>query len=67
MRGPKRPDRSARAKRLEDDIRDEALDPSIIVPGAVVVVADSMALVMGRIVDIEEEENATVVHVDLLP
>lgn len=45
----------------------EARDPSVIVPGAVVVVADNEALAMGRIVDLEEEENGTVVHVDLLP
>lgn len=45
----------------------EGARPPVILPGAVVVGADNEAFAMGRIVDLEEEENSTVVHVDLLP
>lgn len=45
----------------------DARDPSIIKPGAVLVIADGEALAMGRIIDLIERENGTIVHVDVLP
>lgn len=45
----------------------EARDPSVVVPGAVIVVADGDALAMARVIDLSSHENGTIVHVDLLP
>lgn len=45
----------------------DARDPSLIKPGAIIVVGDDDALAMGRVVDLVPEENGTVVHVDVLP
>ena len=45
----------------------EARDPSVIVPGAAIVVADGNALAMASVVDLVAHENGTIVHVDLLP
>lgn len=45
----------------------DAPDPSVIRPGAIVVVGDEDALAMGRIIDLVPEENGTVVHVEVLP
>jgi hypothetical protein len=45
----------------------DAPDPSIIKPGAIVVVADDDDLAMGRIVDLFEVGDRTFVHVDVLP
>ncbi|MFT4288787.1 hypothetical protein [Nocardioides sp.] len=44
-----------------------ARDPSVIQPGEIIVVGDDDALAMGRVVDLVEEANGTVVHVDVLP
>ena len=45
----------------------DAPDPSVIRPGAIVVLGDEDALAMGRIIDLVAEGNGTVVHVDVLP
>jgi len=45
----------------------DARDPSIIKPGAVLVLADGEALAMGRIVDLFDVDGKTFVHVDVLP
>lgn len=45
----------------------EARDPSVIVPGAVIVVADGKALAMASVIDLVAHDNGTIVHVDLLP
>lgn len=45
----------------------EARDPSVLAPGAVIVVADGAALAMARVVDHVAHDNGTIVHIDLLP
>lgn len=45
----------------------DARDPAVIEPGSIVVVGDEDALAMGMIVDLVEEENGTIIHVDVLP
>lgn len=45
----------------------EARDPSVIRPGAIVVVADEDDLAVGRVNDLVDHELGTIVHVDILP
>jgi hypothetical protein len=46
---------------------DEARDPSIIVPGALVVAGDVDASAVAVVVDHVPHPNGTIVHLDLLP
>lgn len=46
---------------------DEARDPSVIVPGALVVTGDSDAPAVAVVVDLVEHPNGTIVHLDVLP
>jgi len=39
----------------------------VVVSGAIVVVGDGAALAMGQVVDLVDEANGTVVHIDVLP
>lgn len=45
----------------------EARDPSVIIPGAVIVVADGDSLAMASVIDLVAHDNGTIVHIDLLP
>ena len=46
---------------------DEAPDPSVIVPGALVVTGDPDAPAVAVVVDLVEHPNGTIVHLDVLP
>ncbi len=46
---------------------DEAPDPSIIVPGALVIAGDVDAPAVAVVVDLVEHPNGTIVHLDVLP
>ncbi|WP_102141259.1 hypothetical protein [Mycobacterium hubeiense] len=46
---------------------DEARDPSIVVPGALVVAGDDDVAAVALVVDHVDHPNGTVVHLDLLP
>lgn len=46
---------------------DEARNPSVIVPGALVVAGDEDAPAVAVVVDLVEHPNGTIVHLDLLP
>jgi hypothetical protein len=46
---------------------DEARDPSLITPGALVVAGDEDAPAVAVVVDLIEHPNGTVVHLDVLP
>ncbi len=46
---------------------DDARDPSIIEPGAIVVAGDSDAPAVAEVVDLVEKAAGTVVHLRLLP
>jgi hypothetical protein len=46
---------------------DEAADPSLIVPGALVTAGDPDAVAVAIVVDLVEHPNGTIVHLDLLP
>jgi hypothetical protein len=46
---------------------DEARDPSIVVPGALVVAGDDDASAVAFVVDHVAHPNGTIVHLDLLP
>jgi len=46
---------------------DEARDPSIITPGAIVVAGDPDAPALAEVVDLVEKPSGTVVHLRLLP
>jgi hypothetical protein len=46
---------------------DEARDPSVIVPGALVVTGDTDAPAVAVVVDLVEHPNGTIVHLDVLP
>ncbi|TDH55896.1 hypothetical protein E2F47_09265 [Mycobacterium eburneum] len=46
---------------------DEARDPSIIAPGALVVAGDDDAAAVAVVVDLVAHPNGTIVHLDLLP
>ena len=45
----------------------EARDPSVIVPGALVVTGDADAPAVAVVVDLVEHPNGTIVHLDVLP
>lgn len=46
---------------------DEARDPALIVPGAVVVAGDEDAPAVAVVVDLTPHPNGTIVHLDVLP
>ena len=46
---------------------DEARDPSIIVPGAIVMAGDADAPAVAEVVDLVEKPSGTIVHLRLLP
>ena len=46
---------------------DDARDPSVIVPGAVVVAGDDDAAAVCRVVDLIERADHTLVHLEPLP
>lgn len=46
---------------------DEATDPSMIVPGALVIAGDVDAPAVAVVVDLVEHPNGTLVHLDVLP
>ena len=46
---------------------DEARDPSLITPGALVVAGDEDAPAVAVVVDLVEHPNGTMVHLDVLP
>lgn len=46
---------------------DEARDPSLITPGALVVGGDEEAPAVAVVVDLVEHANGTIVHLDVLP
>ena len=46
---------------------DEARDPSLIVPGAVVIAGDEDAPAVAVVVDLVDHPSGTVVHLDILP
>jgi hypothetical protein len=46
---------------------DEARDPSIIAPGALVVAGDDDAAAVAVVVDLVAHPHGTIVHLDLLP
>ena len=46
---------------------DEAPDPSIIVPGALVIAGDVDTPAVAVVVDLVEHPNGTIVHLDVLP
>ncbi len=46
---------------------DEARDPSVITPGALVVAGDEDAPAVAAVVDLVEHPNGTIVHLDVLP
>lgn len=46
---------------------DEAHDPSVIKPGALVVAGDEDTPAVAAVVDLVEHPNGTIVHLDVLP
>jgi len=46
---------------------DEARDPSVVVPGAIVVAGDSEAPAVAEVVDVVDKPAGRVVHLRLLP
>lgn len=46
---------------------DEARDPAVIVPGALVVTGDLAAPAVAAVVDLVPHPNGTIVHLDILP
>lgn len=46
---------------------DEARDPSVIVPGALVVAGDEDSPAVAVVVDLVEHPRGTIVHLDVLP
>jgi hypothetical protein len=46
---------------------DEARDPSVIVPGALVVAGDEDVPAVAVVVDLVPHPNGTIVHLDVLP
>ena len=46
---------------------DEARDPSIIVPGAVVIAGDADTPAVAVVVDLVAHPRGTIVHLDILP
>jgi hypothetical protein len=46
---------------------DEARDPSVVVPGALVVAGDQDSPAVAVVVDLVSHPNGTIVHLDVLP
>ena len=46
---------------------DEARDPSVIAPGALVVAGDEDAPAVAVVIDLVAHPNGTIVHLDVLP
>lgn len=46
---------------------DEARDPSVVVPGAIVVAGDAHAPAVAEVVDVIEKPSGKIVHLRLLP
>lgn len=46
---------------------DEARDPSVVVPGAIVVAGDADAPAVAEVVDVIEKPSGKIVHLRLLP
>ena len=46
---------------------DEARDPSVVVPGAIVVAGDADAPAVAEVVDVVDKPSGRVVHLRLLP
>jgi hypothetical protein len=46
---------------------DEARDPAVIVPGALVIAGDEDAPAVAAVVDLMDHPNGTIVHLDVLP
>ena len=46
---------------------DEALDPSMIAPGALVIAGDVDAPAVAVVIDLVDHPNGTIVHLDVLP
>lgn len=46
---------------------DEARDPSVVVPGAIVVAGDADAPAVAQVVDVIEKPSGKIVHLRLLP
>jgi len=46
---------------------DEARDPSVIVPGELVIAGDVDSPAVAVVIDLTEHPNGTVVHLDVLP
>lgn len=46
---------------------DDARDPALITPGALVVAGDEDAPAVAVVVDLAEHPNGTIVHLDVLP
>ncbi|MDP9387518.1 MAG: hypothetical protein M3Q48_06205 [Actinomycetota bacterium] len=46
---------------------DEARDPTLIVPGAIVVAGDADAPAVTEVVDVVDKASGTIVHLRLLP
>lgn len=46
---------------------DEARDPSVVVPGALVIAGDSDAPAVAVVVDLAPHPSGTIVHLDILP
>lgn len=46
---------------------DEARDPSIIIPGALVIAGDEDAPAVAVVADLVPHPNGTIVHLDVLP
>lgn len=46
---------------------DDARDPSVIAPGAIVIGADEEDPVLARVVDLVPHTNGTIVHLEILP
>ncbi|TMM35613.1 MAG: hypothetical protein E6F99_19060 [Actinobacteria bacterium] len=46
---------------------DEARDPSVVAPGALVVAGDEDAPAVAVVVDLVEHPHGTIVHLDVLP
>lgn len=46
---------------------DEAFDPSVIVPGALVIAGDSDAPAVAVVIDLVDHPNGTIVHLGVFP
>jgi hypothetical protein len=46
---------------------DEAHDPALVTPGAIIIAGDPDAAAVAVVVDLVEHPNGTIVHLDVLP